>query len=167
MNPIFEKAEPKHIPLIQDLARKSWESAYAGILSEKQIEYMLNTMYSDAEILSQISHHTNYHYYLVSSCEKTIGFIGFEHHYEPDTTKLHRIYLLPEAKGKGVGKSSITFLKKQTEKSGDSRIILNVNKNNTARNFYETQGFRLYSEGTFDIGNGFVMDDFLMEFKFC
>jgi GNAT superfamily N-acetyltransferase len=41
-----------------------------------------------------------------------------------------RIYLLEEAKGKGVGKFAINFLKNQAKESGDQRIILNVNKQN-------------------------------------
>jgi GNAT superfamily N-acetyltransferase len=54
--------------------------------------------------------------------------MGFENHYQEKTTKLHRIYLLEEAKGKGVGKFAINFLKNQAKESGDQRIILNVNK---------------------------------------
>jgi GNAT superfamily N-acetyltransferase len=50
--------------------------------------------------------------------------MGFENHYQKDTTKLHRIYLLEEAKGKGVGKFAINFLKNQAKESGDQRIIL-------------------------------------------
>lgn len=80
------------------------------------------------------------------------------------TTKLHRIYLIPESKGKGFGKGALQFLNERVFESGNNRIILNVNKYNAARNFYESQGYRVYDEGVFDIGNGFVMDDYLMEF---
>lgn len=78
---------------------------------------------------------------------------------------MHRIYLLPEAKGKSLGKKAVEFLKEKVALSADHRIILNVNKDNTAKNFYETQGFKVYEEAVFDIGNGFVMDDYLMEFR--
>ena len=71
--------------------------------------------------------------------------------------------LIEEAKGKGCGKTALNFLKKQTSEKGDSRIILNVNKENSAKSVYESQGFNIYEEGVFDIGNGFVMDDYLME----
>ncbi len=49
------------------------------------------------------------------------------------------------------------------KESGDLRIILNVNKYNSAQQFYISQGYKVYDDGVFDIGNGFVMDDFLME----
>ena len=159
----FKEATSNDIALIQELAKKSWGKAYANILSQEQLDYMLSTMYGEKEIQSHIEHNPNYHYHLIFDEKNAVGFIGFEHHYEPKTTKLHRIYLLEEAKGKGLGKAGIEFLKKQTLANNDHRIILNVNKNNTARTIYEKQGFQVYEEGVFDIGNGFVMDDFLME----
>jgi len=161
------KATEKDIPLIQDLARRSWKNAYAEILSNEQMEYMLNTMYSEAEISKHLKK-TDYHYYLVfdDNLNSFDGFLGYENHYEEKTTKLHRIYLVPESKGKGLGKQTLEFLNEKVKESGDSRIILNVNKNNSAQNFYKSQGYTIYDEGVFDIGNGFVMDDYLMEKKF-
>jgi len=159
------KATEKDIPLIQDLAKRSWENAYAEILSAEQMEYMLSEMYSEAEIGNHLQN-KNYHYYLIQdegngSYE---GFIGYECNYEEGTTKLHRIYLVPESKGKGFGKEALRFLNQKVTENGNNRIILNVNKYNAARNFYESQGYTVYGEGIFDIGQGYVMDDFLMEF---
>ncbi len=148
------QATLENIPLIQDLARRSWENAYADILSAEQMEYMLSEMYSEAEIASHFQN-PDYHYYLIFD-ENNGSYEGF--------IKLHRIYLTPESKGKGFGKEALQFINGQVSENGNSRIILNVNKHNVARKFYESQGYRVYDEGVFDIGNGFVMDDFLMEF---
>ncbi|MGE8529067.1 GNAT family N-acetyltransferase [Chryseobacterium rhizosphaerae] len=159
------EATAKDIPLIQDLARRSWENAYADILSVEQMEYMLAEMYSETEIENHLQN-PDYHYYLIQDENNSSfeGFIGYEHDYEPQTTKLHRIYLVPESKGKGFGKEALQFLNLKVAENGNERIILNVNKYNSARNFYESQGYKVFGEGTFDIGRGFVMDDFLMEF---
>lgn len=157
------KATEKDIKVIQQLAKESWESAYANILSQEQIRYMLNVMYSEDTLRAHFQK-PNYHYYLIAENEVFFGFIGFEHHCEEKTTKLHRIYFLQEAQGKGLGKKALEFVKKETEKAGDKRLILTVNKNNKAKNFYESQGFKVYDEAIFDIGNGYVMDDYLMEF---
>lgn len=160
----FKKAAEADIQLIRELAEQSWNSAYAELLSQEQIDYMLSEMYSAEEISSHLQN-PNYHYYLIFNEDTAVGFIGFEHHYEPETTKLHRIYLIDRAKGKGCGKAALNFLKKQVSLNADHRIILNVNKENKARGVYESQGFTIYKEDVFDIGNGFVMDDYLMEFK--
>ena len=158
----FKKATAEDIPLIRELAEKSWNSAYKNILSKEQIFYMLQEMYSEEEISRQLQN-SNYVYFLISDGNENAGFIGFEYQYEEKTTKLHRIYLLEEFKGKGLGKKALQFLKLQVQQNGDTRIILNVNKSNPAIEIYESQGFKIYEEGVFDIGNGFVMDDYLME----
>ncbi|MBV8326304.1 GNAT family N-acetyltransferase [Chryseobacterium sp.] len=159
------QATDKDIPLIQELARRSWKNAYADILSDEQMEYMLSEMYSEKEITGHLQN-SNYHYYLIQDENNSSfeGFIGYEHNYENRTTKLHRIYLVPESKGKGFGKEALVFLNRKVSENNNDRIILNVNKYNSARSFYESQGYTVYGEGIFDIGNGFVMDDFLMEF---
>ena len=158
------KATQKDIPLIQDLAKRSWENAYAEILSQEQMEFMLDTMYSETEISEHLKN-SNYYYFLVFDENSKVfdGFLGYENHYENQTTKLHRIYLVPKSKGKGLGKKTLEFLNEKVKESGDNRIILNVNKYNSAKSFYESQGYKVYDEGVFDIGNGYVMDDYLME----
>jgi diamine N-acetyltransferase len=158
----FKKATKVDIPQIQELAKKSWNSAYQNILSQDQIDYMLQQMYSEEEISNHLEN-PNYHYYLILKDKTAAGFIGFEFHYENSTTKLHRIYLLEDFKGQGLGKTAINFLKGKTSETSDNRIILNVNKNNNAKQVYESQGFNIYKEAIFEIGNGYVMDDFLME----
>ena len=94
------KATQKDIPLIQDLAKRSWGNAYADILSQEQMEFMLDTMYSEFEIAEHLKN-PNYHYFLVFDENSKVfdGFLGYENHYENQTTKLHRIYLVPESKG--------------------------------------------------------------------
>lgn len=158
------KATEENIPLIQDLAKRSWENAYAEILSVEQMKYMLENMYSETEISAHLKN-PNYHYYLVfdETLNEYDGFLGYENHYEENTTKLHRIYLVHESKGKGLGKKTLEFLSEKVKEIGDNRIILNVNKYNSAQKFYESQGYKIYDEGVFDIGNDYVMDDYLME----
>ncbi|WP_374440896.1 GNAT family N-acetyltransferase [Epilithonimonas sp.] len=156
------KAKTKDIPMIQDLAKRSWTIAYQGIISQDQIDYMLDLMYSEKTLKSHFDN-PDYQYYLIKNDENYLGFMGFEFHQEPETTKLHRIYFLKEAQGKGLGKKALEFLKQQAAEQNDKRIILTVNKKNPAQKFYESQGFRIYEEKVLDVGNGFVMDDFLME----
>ncbi|WP_316930928.1 GNAT family N-acetyltransferase [Epilithonimonas caeni] len=157
------KATEKDIPTIQDLAKRSWNFAYANILQQEQIDYMLDLMYSDDAIGIQLEN-PNFQYYLIKEDGLFSGFIGFEFHQEPETTKLHRIYFLREAQGKGLGKEALEFVINEAKKANDIRVTLTVNKNNQAQNFYRSQGFKIYDEAIFDIGNGYVMDDYLMEY---
>ncbi len=159
----IQKATISDIPIIQNIAEKSWRAHYPGIITHEQIDYMLDLMYSEKAIVEHFAN-PNYHYYLIGDEVSFFGIMGFENHYEPQTTKLHRIYFLKEAKGKGFGTFALNFLKNEVEKSGDKRIILNVNKENPSYHFYLVQNFKVYEEIVLQIGNGFVMDDYLMEF---
>jgi ribosomal protein S18 acetylase RimI-like enzyme len=160
---IISKANKTHLPIIQNLAKKSWNFAYANIIKQEQIDYMLDLMYSE-KALHQHFENPNYQYYLIQENNEFLGFIGFEFHQELETTKLHRIYFLKEAQGKGLGKKALEFVINEAKKVDDKRVTLTVNKNNSAQKFYESQGFKIYQEAVFDIGNGYVMDDYLMEF---
>lgn len=156
-------ASEHDIPLLQQLADESWKENYADILSEEQITYMLNLFYSKAELQKHFRN-ANYHYVFISNdLGQRLGFMGWEQDFEKDTTKLHRLYLLRAEKGKNLGRFAIQFLKDWVKKHGNHRIILNVNKHNPAKIFYEKCGYSVYNEGIFCIGNNFVMDDYLME----
>jgi len=161
----IKQAVINDVHIIQNIAEKSWLATYSDILSVEQINYMLKKMYSIEEIYSHFKD-INWKYFLLTNENNFVGFFGYQLNFKLNTTKLHRIYVLPEFLGKGYGRFAIDFLKNDVYLSGNKRIILNVNKNNSAKNFYESQGFKIYDSGVFDIGNGFVMDDYLMEFHF-
>jgi GNAT superfamily N-acetyltransferase len=76
---------------------------------------------------------------------------------------LHKIYLDPDQKSKGVGSQIIAFIKDFGFKAGVKHIELNVNKFNSAVQFYEKMGFFRAKELVLDIGNGYVMDDYVMQ----
>ncbi|MDY3544905.1 GNAT family N-acetyltransferase [Riemerella anatipestifer] len=133
-----------------------------AIISQEQIDYMLGMMYSD-EKLNQHFENPNYHYYLMLNGGVEVGFMGFEIGYEPQTTKLHQLYLLAEAKGKGLGKEAIGFLKREVKSHKDKSIVLNVNRKNPSFNFYKSQGFEVDKEVVLEVGESFVMDDYIMK----
>ncbi|ADZ12964.1 GNAT family N-acetyltransferase [Riemerella anatipestifer] len=123
---------------------------------------MLGMMYSDEE-LNQHFENPNYHYYLMLNGGVEVGFMGFEIGYEPQTTKLHQLYLLAEAKGRGLGKEAIGFLKREEKSHKDKSIVLNVNRKNPSFNFYKSQGFEVDKEVVLEVGESFVMDDYIMK----
>ena len=58
------------------------------------------------------------------------------------------------------------FIQDKAEQLGYSSISLTVNKYNEASiKAYEKMGFKKVKDIVIDIGNGFVMDDYLMEKK--
>lgn len=148
---------------VQSIAHRTWPSTFANILNPEQIEYMLNWMYDLKMLESQLEKgHT---FLLAEENGGELGFAGFElNHSEGPKAKLHKIYLLPEAQGKGAGKALILEVAGRARKAGQKSLLLNVNKyNQKAIDFYLKMGFQEIYKEVIDIGNGYVMDDVVME----
>ena len=159
----FVKIRKKDISELQASARTIWMKCYTDILSLKQIEYMLNWMYSQETIQHEIEHE-NINYFFILHDEINIGFFSIGPY--PDTAgraKLHKIYLYPELHGKGLGFASLLKIFVLARKEGYDSICLNVNKNNqSAIIAYERNGFVKEKSVVNDIGNGYVMNDYVM-----
>ncbi len=148
---------------VQSIAHRTWPSTFANILSPEQIEYMLNWMYSLDMLESQFEKgHT---FLFAEENGEELGFAGFELNYsEGPKAKLHKIYLLPEAQGKGAGKALILEVAERARIASQKSLLLNVNKyNQKAIDFYFKMGFQEIYKEVIDIGNGYVMDDVVME----
>lgn len=161
MNLEIKKAATEDIPLLQNLARESWATAYRDILSAAQIHYMLEEMYA-AEVLESQIKSGSYPYYIAWEDRIAVGFLALEIPPDVEAIKLQKLYLLAGNRGKGWGEKLLSFAESEAKKLGATKITLNVNKNNPALKFYQKNGFVQSGEGVFDIGGGFVMDDFIL-----
>lgn len=157
------QADRQQIPLIQDLAKRIWPGAFGDILSPEQLAYMMDMMYSNSSLQEQMGK-KGHHFLIASEGDKAMGFASYELHYLgiPDL-KIHKLYILPEAQGKGIGKKIMTYLELTGKKSGMDNLVLNVNKyNKKAYQFYLSQGFTKIRDEVITIGSGYVMDDFTL-----
>ena len=92
-----------------------------------------------------------------------VGFVSYEINSEPNKTKIHKIYVLPETQGTGLGRQFFELVKDKAIEKNQKAIFLNVNKYNNAIHFYNKLGFIKVKDEVIDIGNGYVMDDYVME----
>ena len=155
-------AEKKDLSTIQMLAKKIWPGTYGHILSAGQIEYMLELMYSYESLERQMS--ASHHIFLILDFDShPSGFASYSIPAAENKGKLHKIYIDQELQGKGLGKSLLEEVNRRVRSAGCTILQLDVNRQNRARSFYEKQGFRVMAEKDTDIGNGFVMTDYVME----
>jgi len=155
------EATKDHIFAIQALADRIWPPTFQEILTEEQIVYMMNMMYSTSSLEKQIDE--SCHYLLVEEDAEYIGFVSYEVGYkEYSTTKIHKIYVLPSIQGKGIGRFMIDAVEKIARKNNSRNLILNVNRFNKALEFYKRIGFEILAEEDIDIGKGFLMQDYIM-----
>lgn len=164
MIPSIHEASPLEIEIIQSLIQRIWKPTYREILSDEQMEYMLARMYDPLTLRNQMDEgHT---FLLLNEDNTPVGFAGYQFDYpEKGICKLHKLYLLPETQGKGLGKMLIHEVIERAEKAGQHSLLLNVNRFNKAFDFYTRYGFEIKGEEDIDIGSGYFMNDYIMEYK--
>lgn len=147
---------------VRAIAEEVWPIAYGSILSHQQLEYMMVMMYSVSALQEQAE--KGHHFILAVEDEIPVGFASYEFNYnQTSKTKIHKIYILSNQQGKGTGRILIDYITESAQKNNQEALILNVNKHNLAQHFYKKIGFEIALEEVIDIGNGYVMDDFVME----
>ena len=158
----LRKANEEDLPIIKRLAEQTWPTAYGDIISQEQIDFMLEKMYSKGELLEQMLQ--GHHFIVASELNEDVGFAGFSVvDVETNTFKLHKLYVLPKMHGKGVGKILMNEVVSLIKAQGGEFLQLNVNRANKAKDFYEKAGFKIKETVDLDIGNGFYMNDYVME----
>lgn len=149
------------IVVLTRLARVIWKEHYTPIIGVEQVEYMLDNLHSPEVILKQIKVE-NYFYFLLKNHDASVGYIGFfandKHLF------LSKIYVALSARGTGLGRVALEFIKEAAQLNGLKKIALTVNKNNsnTIAAYYK-MGFIRTGEICVDIGGGYYMDDLQME----
>lgn len=156
-------ATEKEYSSIQDIAQQTWPKTFGQILSPEQIAYMVELMYSLAAMREQVQkkHHV---FILAKEQEEYIGYASYElNHTGSSKTKIHKLYLLPEAQGKRTGQLLIQEIATRAQANRNTALVLNVNRNNSAIRFYEKNGFKKTGEENINIGNGYLMEDYIFE----
>jgi len=158
----IRRATAEDIPLLRELCFKVWPQTYASIVSQEQIDYMLEKMYSPASLQEQME--AGSQFIFVYEGDSPVGFASYFEK-APSIFKLDKIYILISQQGKGTGRFVIDHIIDEIKKKGGTALQLQVNRHNKAKNFYEKLGFVVIEEKDFDIGNGHFMNDYMMEKK--
>lgn len=161
---LFRKAKEEDLSIISDLAEQIWPIAYGEMIDHEQIRYMLDLMYNKGELLAQLQQ--GYTFLIAEDGLKDVGFACSSLvDSDTQTYKLHKLYVLPEMQGKGVGKILMNEIRNLAEREGGKFLQLNVNRNNKAKDFYLNGGFKIKETVDVNIGNGFFMNDYVMELE--
>lgn len=148
------------LKILSDLSYTIWHEFFPCILSSDQIDYMVDKFQSYDAMNDQIKN--GYEYYLIEYDNKYIGYTGIRK--EIDKLFISKIYLLNEYRGKHLSKNIFVFFDDICDKFNLNVQYLTVNKYNTnAINVYIHYGFKIIRDVVTDIGNGYVMDDYILE----
>jgi diamine N-acetyltransferase len=156
------RATEADLPAMAELAGVIWRACYPAIISHAQIDYMLARMYALGTLSEEIRSQ-GVRYYLLLVDGKPAGFASYGPASEPGVVKLHKLYLLPELHGRGLGSYMLQHVEREVRAAGAYHLTLSVNKRNAqAIAVYKRNGFVMVESVVTDIGGGFVMDDYVM-----
>lgn len=155
------------------LAEAIWRAHYTRIIGSAQIDYMLAGRYTQDKLRLYLNADDRW-LMLLRIDSRAVGYCSYAlagdsgemkpPEIKPSEMKLEQLYLLPELHGQGLGKLMLRHVEEQARVRGLSTLMLQTNKrNDIAIAFYRKAGFTMREEAVFDIGNGFVMDDYVME----
>ncbi|MBO9152850.1 GNAT family N-acetyltransferase [Chitinophaga sp. GCM10012297] len=158
-------ATPEQTHIIRGIAQITWPVTFGDILTKDQLDYMMNMMYSETSLHDQMRNKG--HVFLLAQADGEFGgYASYELNYRgKPVSKLHKIYVLPHMQGKNMGRALVSEVAAIARKAGMEYLSLNVNRQNNAVGFYERYGFTKVGEEDIDIGNGYFMNDAVMQMK--
>lgn len=160
----FQQVNLNHIDELAALADCIWHEYWKNKLSDDQIEYMLKNFQSKPAIIKQIFNE-NYQYYFINHNSKNIGYFGIAN--KDEYLFLSKLYISKDYRAKGFGRKTFEKIKQIARFYKKHSIRLTVNKYNiNTIKAYEKWNFHQVDAVVTDIGNGFVMDDYIMEYRF-
>jgi diamine N-acetyltransferase len=155
----IKSVQSSEYPLLFSLAQDIWNLHYIPIIGETQVNYMLHKMYSPTGLEKQRKEGQEFLFiYLKEDC---IGFLGLSH---KDGGFIHKFYIHPRLQGNGYGKQVFNLI--VAHLGQPKTITLTVNRENyKSINFYFKLGFTILEVADFDIGKGYFMNDFVMQWR--
>ncbi len=159
----FKKVTPGEINILAKLAHDIWNEYWGIILSQDQIDYMVEKFQSQEAIKKQ-NDEENYTYYFIDENNRHIGYFGISEH--AGYLFLSKLYISKGFRRRGIGGKAFEKIKNITAEKGYSEIRLTVNKHNkNTIKAYKKWGLTIIDSAVTDIGQGFVMDDYIMGYK--
>jgi ribosomal protein S18 acetylase RimI-like enzyme len=150
-------------PIVARLGETIWRGHYSKIISMAQIEYMLAGRYAPEKLRAYIGADDRW-LRLLRLDGEPVGYCSYSLTASPGEMKLEQLYLLAEHKGRGLGGAMMRHVEAEARRRACRTLMLTVNKYNTdSIAIYRKSGFVVREQAVFDIGNGFVMDDYVME----
>ncbi len=163
MNTIqIRSCKREELSIISDLAYRIWPLAYKEMISQQQMDFMLNWMYSLETLEKQFEE--GQQFFIAEENVEPVGFIAIEA-LSKQIWKIQKLYVLVEKHGRGIGKFLLQKAMDLAKKQQVLSLELQVNRENKAVEFYKKMGFTIREAADFDIGNGFYMNDYVMEIQ--
>ncbi len=147
---------------LEALAKEIWEQHYSPIIGKTQVSYMLEKFQSQSAIESDIA--GGYVYYIASFDGVPCGYSAVKK--DGSGVFLSKLYVKQGYRGKGIARAMLEKIYEYARKNKSKRVWLTCNKYNKASlETYKKLGFSITDSCVKDIGEGYKMDDYVLEKK--
>lgn len=144
------------------LANEIWHQHFIPIIGEAQVDYMVEKFQSYPAISKQIKE-DGYEYFRIYLDDIFAGYTGV--HAENDALFLSKLYIKKDCRGHRLASHALNYLINICKERKLTKIWLTCNKyNDNTLAVYDHLGFKITDEQVADIGNGFVMDDYILTY---
>ena len=151
----------QEVNTVSALARTVWQATYPALISQAQIDAMLDDRYAPDRIDAQLDD-PQHAWWVAQQHQALVGFVHAS--LNGADCKLDKLYVHPDKQRQGIGSTLLATAQNWARGQQARRLWLQVNRGNTqAIAAYQKYGFHLVESRVFDIGHGFVMDDHVME----
>ena len=148
------------IPLLRELSHVIWHQHYPSIISREQIDCMLGRMYTPDVIERELAEGVDWR--ILEAEGKPSGYLSVGMT-GPAECKLHKLYLLPELHGRGIGRRCLDAVEAYARSHGAVTLVLMVNRaNDKALRAYRAYGFKVAESVDWEFAPGFVLNDYRM-----
>ncbi len=149
---------------VADLATVIWHEYFPAVIGEDQVDYMVDKFQSYPAISDQINKE-GYEYYKICDEDGMAGYFGIRQDGD-DSLFLSKLYIRKDERGKNLAGKALDYMIAICEIRGLGRIWLTCNKHNdNSLAIYDHLGFEITDSQVTDIGNGFVMDDYVLNYN--
>ncbi|WP_267639569.1 GNAT family N-acetyltransferase [Haloarchaeobius amylolyticus] len=146
----YRPATVDDIDAIQRVAERSWEQDYPDIVSRESIRETVHEWYGEDRLRTDIAAADT----MVLAAVDEDDVVGFAHGVVADDTgTLMRVYVDPDHRGEGVGRSLVEVAVDDFATRGVDRVeALVLTANDPGNEFYQRLGFEHVQRATTTIG---------------
>jgi len=163
-----ERSRARLVPLtetdfatVAKLGETIWHEHYGPMIGRAQVEYMIAGRYVPEKLRLYLDAKDRWFELLVVDGQP-VGYCSYAFT-APDEMKLEQLYCLSSVRGRGFGSRMLRHVEEQARRHGRASVWLQVNRRNESSiAIYRKAGFTVREEAKFDIGGGYVMDDYVM-----
>lgn len=152
------KCTLENLDELKEVCRETFYETFASQNSESDMKKFLDEAYSTEKLRSELMD-SDSATYIARDNGKTLGFLKLNigkaqtEKILENALEIQRIYILKEAKGRGIGSAFMRLAEKTARERQLDVIWLGVwEHNEAAKLFYSKKGFKRFSEHTFTLG---------------